>query len=223
MHHYVDSMWFAARIHVHTCTPVCFPQVFTNSSALTSHDWITIAGYAGQYIFHDIFQGVDRHKQEALDSMLGACLAVLETIAPIADPGSVERLQHLKLRVVEALCVFEKRVPSTEHCIMGHLLSHVPDNLQRFSSVRNTWSFLSERLMGYLKRFVHNRDKAVENVCSALERQRQLLSVPGHVLEDLAQRLHGAGLILPERSLLTTESEKDAVLLSLHCIECVCL
>jgi hypothetical protein len=186
-------------------------QIYTNGSAFTSKDWLTIAGPAGEYIFYNVFQGLDVNKQQALDKLLEACSAAMHTIAPIDDPGSEERLRELKLLVVEAMCLFEKEVPSSEHCIMSHILSHIADHLHRYNSVRNTWSFLSERVMGYLVRFVNNRDHAVANVCAALERQRLLMAVPGDVLEVLAQKLRMAGVKLPEHSMLNTESDKTDV------------
>jgi hypothetical protein len=216
-------------IYAYVCVSVfCCFQIYKDSAALTSKDWHTIAGPAGEYIFYNLFAGFDEKKQVALDKLLEACSAVTHTIAPINDPGSEARLRELKLQVLEAMCIFEREVPSSEHCIMSHNMSHMADHLHRYNSVRNTWSFLSERIMGYLVRFVNNRNYAVENVCAALERQRLLMAVPGDVMEVLAQKLRMAGVKLPEHSLLNTESVKTDVSRHIHLVVsilrvCVCV
>lgn len=58
--------------------------------------------------------------------------------------------------------------------------------------------------MGFLIRFIHNRDLAAENVVTAFMRQQFVLSAPPETLESLHAKLERAGLTLPVRSLLNT-------------------
>jgi len=56
--------------------------------------------------------------------------------------------------------------------------------------------------MGWLIRFIHNRDLAVENIVTAYVRQRLVLTAPVEALSTLDERLDHIGVKLPVRSLL---------------------
>jgi len=61
--------------------------------------------------------------------------------------------------------------------------------------------------MGWLIRFIHNRDLAAEGIMTAYVRHRVVLSVLPGTLESLGIRLKEAGLSLPVRSILSLASE----------------
>ena len=57
--------------------------------------------------------------------------------------------------------------------------------------------------MGWLVRFVHNRDLAVENIATAYARQIVVLSAPVPGIPDVLQRLNTLKLQLPVKSILS--------------------
>ena len=60
------------------------------------------------------------------------------------------------------------------------------------------------RCMGFLIRFIHNRDLTAENVITAFMWQQFVLYAPPESLQSLHAKLERAGLTLPVRSLLNT-------------------
>jgi len=56
--------------------------------------------------------------------------------------------------------------------------------------------------MGWLIRYIHNRDLAAENIMTAYVRQRFVMAAPAEALDSLHAKLEKAGLSLPVRSLL---------------------
>lgn len=56
--------------------------------------------------------------------------------------------------------------------------------------------------MGWLIRFIKNRDMAVENMVSCLARQSALQQLPPGVVSSIRDRLHDAGINLPSGSIL---------------------
>ena len=117
-------------------------QVYTHKSALTSHDWLVLVQGAGDYLFAELYD--DRNKQKTLDSLLTALRACITVSSP-CNVDNREDVDKLKLQVVEALCLCEAFLPRTELAVMFHVLSHVPDCVFRWNSVRNFWCFFGER------------------------------------------------------------------------------
>ena len=58
------------------------------------------------------------------------------------------------------------------------------------------------RCMGWLIRFIHNRDLAAENIVTAYVRQRFVLAAPAEVLASLHAKLESSSMTLPLNSLL---------------------
>jgi len=56
--------------------------------------------------------------------------------------------------------------------------------------------------MGWLIRYIHNRDLAAENIVTAYIRQCFVLAAPAEALDSLLAKLEKAGMALPMRSLL---------------------
>ena len=57
-------------------------------------------------------------------------------------------------------------------------------------------------MMGYLIRFIHNRDLAVENICTAYVRTRLLLTTHPDVLASIRSRFEERGYQLPNPSII---------------------
>ena len=63
------------------------------------------------------------------------------------------------------------------------------------------------RMMGYLIRFIHNRDLAAENIVTAYIRSQFLLQAPAQAITGLRQRFESANMRLNPNSMLHTASE----------------
>jgi len=63
--------------------------------------------------------------------------------------------------------------------------------------------------MGWLIRFVHNRDLAVENIATAYARQIVVLSAPVPGIPEFLRRLHTLKLQLPVKSILSLSEEVE--------------
>ena len=61
--------------------------------------------------------------------------------------------------------------------------------------------------MGYLIRFIHNRDLAAENIVTAYIRSQFLLQAPAQAITGLRQRFESANMRLNPNSMLHTASE----------------
>jgi hypothetical protein len=178
-------------------------MAFTHGSKMNSHDWIQTMQCAGEYILAGLFDG---RKMDAVSALLKACNGLL-TMTSAKDTDNRDQLDRLKLRTVEALVKCESVLPCTELCIVFHALIHVPDAMHRWNSCRNFWSFFGERMMGYFIRFVHNRDLACENICTAYLRMRYLLDRKPGSIAALLDRLSAANIPLPKTSMLRKADE----------------
>ena len=159
-------------------------EVFNHKSVLTSHDWYLLCQSAGDYLLYDIFPD-DAKKLECLQGLQDACnLCIAATSA--YDSENRQVIDQVKLTVIEALCKVEALFPKTELAVMFHVLAHIPDAIYRWNNVRNFWAFFGERCMGWLVRFIHNRDLAVENIATAYTRHSLVLGmhtdVPIHIM-----------------------------------------
>ena len=75
--------------------------------------------------------------------------------------------RKLKYRIIEALCFFEKEFPITKMVSQFHNLIHVPETILRWNHVRNYWAFFSERCVGWLTNFIHNRKDPAVNLINS--------------------------------------------------------
>jgi hypothetical protein len=60
--------------------------------------------------------------------------------------------------------------------------------------------------MGWLVRFVHNRDLAVENIVTAYSQQTVILACPNKGLRETLANMEEAGITLPKRSMFRLAS-----------------
>jgi hypothetical protein len=175
-------------------------EVFSRGAALNSHDWVNMMQSAGDFILADLFP--DQAKMRALLALHRVCNELVK-VSSVYNADNRDDLDRLKLRTIEALCLIESVIPATELAVMFHIIIHVPDCVYRWNNVRNYWSFFGERIMGYRIRFIHNRDLAAENICTANLRLRYMSSMLTAQTSENFQRLVSAGsLFLPKRSLL---------------------
>lgn len=150
-------------------------EVFKHKAVLSSHDWFLLVQSAGDYLLHDVFPGdTDKRKEACLLGIKDACSLCISTTSAF-DSENRQVIDKVKQTVIEALCVAESLFPKTEMAVMFHVLLHIPDGIYRWNNVRNFWSFFGERCMGWLIRFIHNRDLAVENIVTAYTRQSLVL------------------------------------------------
>lgn len=117
-------------------------EVFSRPGNLTSHDWIQLMQSAGSYLMADIFD--DDDKNDAVMGLVDACQICLTAVSCHTSENR-DRIQQIKLSVVEKLCKAEAVLPRTEMAVLLHSLVHVPDIVYKWNSVRNFWSFFGER------------------------------------------------------------------------------
>ena len=132
-------------------------------------DWLTFLRSAVPYTFYQVGPARPR---EAFKAMIDALLLLLDAVADYdpdpdnMDDSATQTCRTARTAVARALFKLERDFPSTELSIGIHELIHVPDFLWRWNSVRNYWCFVVERLVGFMKKIVHNRTLSVENMVS---------------------------------------------------------
>jgi hypothetical protein len=128
-------------------------------------DWFIFLRCAIPYTFYQV--GPSRPRQ-AFKEMIEALQLLLDATADYdpddVDDTSTETCRTVKTAVVRALFKLERDFPGTELSIAIHELVHVPAFLWKWNAVRNYWSFVVERLVGFMKKFVQNRSLAAENM-----------------------------------------------------------
>jgi hypothetical protein len=137
-------------------------------------DWLMFLRSAIPYTFYQV--GPTRPR-EAFKAMIDALLLLLDAVAdydPDVDEGGSgsQTCRTARKVVARALFKLERDFPGTEMSIAIHELIHVPDFLWRWNSVRNYWCFVVERLVGFMKKFVHNRSLSVENMVKHVKNLR---------------------------------------------------
>ncbi len=172
---------------------------------MNSHDWIQLVQTAGDYVLGGLFSH-DPRKEKALHSLVAVCNSILQTSSDYKSDNR-DQIDKLKVMVVEAIVLCEMVLPKTELPVMLHVLLHVPDCMYRWNSVRNFWSFFGERCMGYIIRFIHNRDLAAENIMTAYCRLRLVLDSPPHSVSNIMDKLSGLEASLPYDSMLSISRE----------------
>jgi len=146
-----------------------FPQVpfntMTNRRKPKVADWLMFLRSAVPYTFYQV--GPSRPRP-AFQAMVEALQMLLDATADYnpddMDDTATATCRAAKIAVARALFLLERDFPGTELSIAIHEIVHVPSFLWRWNSVRNYWCFVVERLVGFMKTFVHNRSLAVENM-----------------------------------------------------------
>ena len=179
--------------------------MFAHAGALNCHDWIQLVQTAGDYVLGGLFANAPR-KEEALHGLLAVCNSILQTSSDFQSDNR-DLIDDLKVKVVEALVKCESILPATEMPVMLHILLHVPDCIYRWNSVRNYWSFFGERMMGYIIRFIHNRDLAAENIMTAYCRLRLVLDSPPRAVANLMDKLKLQAHMFTYNSMLSISNE----------------
>ena len=109
---------------------------------MTAHDWLVTIGDVVEYIFKNLYE--DDRKNEALSALLKVTATLLKATSAVDTPVR-DDTDRLKLEIVEALCLCECVLPSTELNILFHVMLHIPDMIYRWNAVRNFWCFFGER------------------------------------------------------------------------------
>jgi hypothetical protein len=132
--------------------------------------WVTLLRFYLPYVVFGVGQ---RPFREAIlqvtevlrEVLLGTCDYDQHDDEKSEDARS--RCQALKKRLVLALCELERILPESEFSIFLHEVVHVADFMYRWNNVRNYWCFITERFVGYVKKFVKNRHLVLENLVRA--------------------------------------------------------
>jgi hypothetical protein len=109
---------------------------------MTAHVWLRVIGDAGEYMFKDLYE--DDFKNEALSALLRVTTTLLKATSAVDTPVR-DDTDKLKVEIVEALCLCEVVLPSTELNILFHVMLHIPDMIYRWNLVRNFWCYFGER------------------------------------------------------------------------------
>ena len=133
-------------------------------------DWLTLQRTCVDYAFYNV---IPDRCQDAFFSMVAVLNAIMDVNADY-DPEAEDTREYLRdceelqERVVRALIKFERSFPRTELTPCIHWIVHAAaDLIPRWNNVRNYWCFLTERFVGWMKTFIHNRALAVENMVQA--------------------------------------------------------
>ena len=180
-------------------------EVFAHKSQLKAHDWMQLLQSAGDYVLADLFPQ-QPERAEALFKLLAVCNTMLNTTSDHTSDNR-DQIDALKVQVVEALCLCEAVLPITELAVVLHIMLHIPDCMYRWNSIRNFWSFFGERCMGWVIRFINNRDLAAENIMTANCRLRFILDSPAGAINKLVSKLELVGHALPPTSVLSVAKE----------------
>jgi hypothetical protein len=132
--------------------------------------WVTLLRFYLPYVVYGVGQLPFRlallQITEALRAvLLGSCDYDKHDEGTSEDART--RCQILKNRLVLALCELERILPGSELSIYLHEVVHVADFMYRWNNVRNYWCFITERFVGYVKKFVKNRHLELENLVRA--------------------------------------------------------
>lgn len=131
-------------------------RAFQLTGSIKGADCLRFITEAGKYWFHETLPGP---QQKVWDDALEFLAALLHATCDADDPEAITTLKELKLKTTRALCCWARDVPKTEHTIVIHELVHICDMVYRWNNVRNFWCFMTERFVGYIIGFIHNRDK----------------------------------------------------------------
>ena len=142
---------------------------------------------------------------EALQMLLTATADVDETMTDQADHARLLLLMaELKLQVIMRLCLYEISVPRTEMGVLLHAILHLPDLIMRWNHVRNFWCFFNERMLGWLKGFVHDRHHATENLVNSYSRITFIRRASSAQRARVRDMYAASGMVLPSRSFVAT-------------------
>jgi hypothetical protein len=183
------------------------------TGSLKAHDWVKIAEGAWQYIFHGLYNESPNQQESlyeflsALSAILGACSHADNVDVALDIHSTRTDMSKLKKKVVNAMALFDREFPMTEKAGVFHIILHVPDFIYRWGSVRNGWCFYGERVIGWLMRFIKNRDMAVESIVMALGKNSAVCQLPPGVIGTLRARIAAAGISLPKGSMLRAATD----------------
>jgi len=164
---------------------------------------------AGRYWYHNT---LPPPQQRTWEDGLKFLRDLLHATCDADDPEALPTLKALKLATIRALCRWSRDVPGTEHTIVIHELVHICDMVYRWNSVRNFWCFLTERFVGYIIGFIHNRDKVELGIllgyaCTKLNfaappaRLERIRTSAEHIEGGLARR----GFLLTSETILASK------------------
>ena len=180
-----------------------------HTGSIKGADCLRFITDVGRFWFHETLPAA---QQRTWEDGLKFLMDLLHATCDADDPEAVPTLISLKLATIRALCRWSKEVPGTEHTIVIHELVHICDMVYRWNNVRNFWCFLTERFVGYIIGFIHNRDKVELGIllgyaCTKLNfaappaRLEQIRYSTEHLEEGMARR----GFLLTSDDILASK------------------
>ena len=164
---------------------------FQRTGSCKAADWKKLLEVGVEYCFADV---IPAQCSEAFWGLIAVLRAILTATCDMSEDGAAveaaeEQLRRLKRQCVLALSRAEEDVPQTECAISMHIIMHLPDSIFRWNAVRNFWAFHSERFVGWLINFIHNRHLASENLVRGYSTSSILGNLPDSVTASVRARL----------------------------------
>jgi hypothetical protein len=155
---------------------------FQHPGGVKAADALRMQTEAGKYWFHDMLPPT---QQKIFQDMQQLQLDLMGTTCDYNDETAIENLGAMKLRVIRGLCKWARYVPETEHAIIVHEFVHICDCIYKWNSPRNYWAFVTERFVGWLTNFIHNRNKVEHGMLLGYACSRVHGSLPLARLESI--------------------------------------
>jgi hypothetical protein len=140
---------------------------------------------AGMYWFYET---LPNQQQLVWQDMLLLQRDLLGATCDYNDESAVEALESMKLRVIRGLVRWARYVPETEHAIIVHEFIHICDVVYKWNSPRNYWAFMTERFVGWLTNFIHNRAEVEYGMLLGYSCSRVAGSLPVARLDSMRAR-----------------------------------
>jgi hypothetical protein len=198
---------------------------FAHSSSIKAADALRMQTEAGLYWFHDMLPP----KQQLIwENMLHLQRDMLATTCDYNDPTAEEALSAMKLRVIKGLVEWARYVPETEHAIIVHELVHVCDVVYKWNSPRNYWAFMSERFVGWITNFIHNRNHIELGMLLGYSCSRVQGSMPPAKMDSMRARhlerfgvqgAHAPLMLTVDKHLVQKKSTAGSGQLSMHTLK----
>jgi hypothetical protein len=183
------------------------PSALTGS--IKGADCLMFVTDTGRYWYHET---LPEPQQRTWENGLKFIRNLQHATCDADDPEAVPAIRALKLATIRALCLWSKDVPKTAHAIVIHELIHICDMIYRWNNVRNFWCFLTERFVGYIIGFIHNRDKVEMGIllgyaCTKLNYAAppDRLAAIREASDAIEENIHRRGFLLQSEDILASK------------------
>ena len=179
------------------------------TGSIKGADCLKFVTEAGRYWYNET---LPPPQQRTWENGLKFIKDLLHATCDADDPEAVPTIRALKLATIRALCQWSRDVPKTAHAIIIHELLHICDMVYRWNNVRNFWCFLTERFVGYIIGFIHNRDKVEMGILLGYACTKLNYAAPPERLAEirasrnaLEESIHRRGFLLQSEDILASK------------------